>query len=69
MASGRERMVFEAEDIGCVSWTNDGKLLLLQSKQTLAQKEDKDESGATKPTTWPSYPEVWLLEPKGCSGR
>lgn len=61
VATGKERLFFSADTIDCVSWTADGKLLLLQTKRTLAQKP-KPETSET--TTWPSYPEVWLLEPK-----
>lgn len=60
-STGKERLLISAYSIDCVSWTADGKRLLLQTKRKLAEKKKPGEVETTK---WPSYPEVWLIEPK-----
>jgi|GEM_PF-2849170 len=71
LTTRKVKTVFESKSIGPVSWTKDGKFLLLQARRGLAH--------TTKPSAnpndiiveqWPqstntsSYPEIWLIEPK-----
>ncbi len=65
MATGKEVMLMSSGDIKDVRWTADGKRLVVQADRTLALKrDDKPTKDGKRTMTWPSYGEVWLLEPK-----
>ena len=71
LATNKTKTVFESGSVGTVSWTKDGKLLLLQAKRGLARTPSPDaslaeiiESQWTNSVSTSSYPEIWLIELK-----
>jgi dipeptidyl aminopeptidase/acylaminoacyl peptidase len=66
LATRKARTVFESNTIECVSWTADGKSLVLQARRNLAYKGKSDTAKNPWPDfiTMPSYPEIWLLDLK-----
>jgi Tol biopolymer transport system component len=69
LTTKKTKAVFEAGSVGAVSWTKNGKLLLLQAKRGLARSTNPD-AGLTDAMSnvWTdsvstsSYPEIWLIE-------
>jgi len=57
LRAGRMREIADACDIANVSWTADGKSLVVQSKRSVAFETDNVLASST-----PGYPEIWLLD-------
>lgn len=65
LSTGKESLLMSSGELGSINWTADGKRLIVQSNRTLALKREiKPAKNGKLSLTWPSYGEVWLLEPK-----
>jgi len=71
LATRKTKSIFESGNIGTISWTKDGKLLLLQASRGLAHTTSSDASLVdvlkdqwTQSSSTSSYPEIWLIELK-----
>ncbi len=70
LATNDTKVVFESNSVATVSWTKDGKRLLLQAKRRLAFGGWLGEKASPEPprAQWTevvstlSYPEIWLIE-------
>jgi Tol biopolymer transport system component len=52
LANGRKRPLYSSGNIGCVTWTSTGQLLIESRRNMMMMSENYT----------PGYPEVWLLE-------
>lgn len=59
LVNGKHRSIFDHNGISRVSWTGEGKKIVLQSERLISMKTG--EKGDTQDV---GYPEIWQLEPK-----
>jgi Tol biopolymer transport system component len=66
IATEQPRVLFDEDNIAGISWTRDGRAMVAVANRNLAYKGVSWDEARNWPEfmTMPSYPEIWLIEPK-----